>query len=77
MTDNMEIVRADAMGMCFGVRDALQVIDQVARPEEVTIHGELVHNREVLRMRGRLAPEARREYKRASGGSRHGLRNCT
>ena len=50
MADNMEIVRADAMGMCFGVRDALQVIDQVARPEEVTIHGELVHNREVLRM---------------------------
>ena len=50
MAGNMEIVRADAMGMCFGVRDALQVIDQVARPEEVTIHGELVHNREVLRM---------------------------
>ena len=46
----MEIVRADAMGMCFGVRDALQVIDQVALPEEVTIHGELVHNGEVLRM---------------------------
>lgn len=50
MADNMEIVRADAMGMCFGVRDALAVIDRIQRPDEVTIHGELVHNREVLRM---------------------------
>jgi len=36
------------MGMCFGVRDALKVIDHVQRPQGVTIHGELVHNEAVL-----------------------------
>src|SRR5947208_3563901 len=44
----MEIIRASAMGMCFGVRDALRVADAVAEPALVTIHGELVHNEEVL-----------------------------
>src|SRR5450432_2410260 len=34
--------------MCFGVRDALAVIEDVKRPHEVTIHGELVHNEAVL-----------------------------
>ena len=46
----MQIRRADAMGMCFGVRDALQAIEDVSEPAAVTIHGELVHNGEVLRM---------------------------
>lgn len=46
----MQVKRADAMGMCFGVRDALAAMEQVADPESVTIHGELVHNGEVLRM---------------------------
>jgi 4-hydroxy-3-methylbut-2-enyl diphosphate reductase len=36
------------MGMCFGVRDALKVIDQIAEPAPVTIHGQLVHNATVL-----------------------------
>jgi len=43
------VLRADAMGMCFGVRDALAVIDNLPAPEQVTIHGELVHNEQVLR----------------------------
>src|SRR5207244_5431035 len=30
------------------VRDALEVLDDIERPEEVTIHGELVHNETVL-----------------------------
>jgi 4-hydroxy-3-methylbut-2-enyl diphosphate reductase len=34
--------------MCFGVRDALQIIKDVDDPESVTIHGELVHNETVL-----------------------------
>ncbi len=38
------------MGMCFGVRDALDVMDSVEDPRAVTVHGELVHNPEVLRM---------------------------
>lgn len=45
----MKILRADAMGMCFGVRDALAVLDQLPEPHEVTVHGELVHNQEVLK----------------------------
>lgn len=44
----MKILRADQLGMCFGVRDALAELGRVADPAEVTIHGELVHNPEVL-----------------------------
>jgi 4-hydroxy-3-methylbut-2-enyl diphosphate reductase len=44
----MQIVVADVLGMCFGVRDALAVIDDIDRPDAVTIHGELVHNEKVL-----------------------------
>jgi 4-hydroxy-3-methylbut-2-en-1-yl diphosphate reductase len=44
----MKVLVADVMGMCFGVRDALDVIGTIARPEAVTIHGELVHNEAVL-----------------------------
>lgn len=44
----MEVIRADAMGLCFGVRDALALMDGVAEPELVTIRGELVHNPVVL-----------------------------
>jgi 4-hydroxy-3-methylbut-2-enyl diphosphate reductase len=44
----MEVIRAAAMGMCFGVRDALRAIERVDDPGRVTIHGELVHNEEVL-----------------------------
>lgn len=44
----MDVIRAEELGMCFGVRDALAVIDRVEVPADVTIHGELVHNREVL-----------------------------
>jgi 4-hydroxy-3-methylbut-2-enyl diphosphate reductase len=44
----MKIIRAEVMGMCFGVRDALEVLAEVERPEEVTIHGELVHNDVIL-----------------------------
>jgi 4-hydroxy-3-methylbut-2-en-1-yl diphosphate reductase len=44
----MRVIRADVLGMCFGVRDALKIIDEIDRPESVTIHGELVHNEAVL-----------------------------
>ncbi len=40
----MKIIRAAESGMCFGVRDALQITRRVAAPAQVTIHGELVHN---------------------------------
>jgi 4-hydroxy-3-methylbut-2-enyl diphosphate reductase len=44
----MRVIRADVMGMCFGVRDALKAIGRIATPELVTIHGQLVHNEVVL-----------------------------
>src|SRR5438045_641737 len=46
--DTMQVLKADVLGMCFGVRDALAVIEGLAHPQEVTIHGELVHNEKVL-----------------------------
>lgn len=45
----MRVIRADVMGLCFGVRDALEVIEGIAEPRAVTIHGELVHNEVVQR----------------------------
>jgi 4-hydroxy-3-methylbut-2-enyl diphosphate reductase len=60
----MEVIRAEAMGMCFGVRDALKLAGRVAEPDGVTIYGELVHNEEVtsdLARRGfRSTPESAR-----------------
>ena len=44
----MRIITAEVLGMCFGVRDALRIMDVVDEPEHVTIHGELVHNELVL-----------------------------
>jgi 4-hydroxy-3-methylbut-2-enyl diphosphate reductase len=56
----MRVLRADEMGMCFGVRDALAVIEGVPDPQSVTIHGELVHNAVVLEdLRGRGFPMVR------------------
>jgi 4-hydroxy-3-methylbut-2-en-1-yl diphosphate reductase len=41
----MRVIRAEVMGLCFGVRDALEVIDGIEEePATVTIHGQLVHN---------------------------------
>lgn len=62
----MIVIRAHVMGMCFGVRDALDVIATVHDPEAVTIHGELVHNEAVLtsleaRGFGMVREAARRE----------------
>jgi 4-hydroxy-3-methylbut-2-enyl diphosphate reductase len=51
----MDVIRAEVLGMCFGVRDALAVIGEVPDPSRVTIHGQLVHNEVVvtrLRVRG-------------------------
>lgn len=45
----MDVIRAEVLGMCFGVRDALRAIAGVSRPMEVTVHGQLVHNEEVSR----------------------------
>jgi 4-hydroxy-3-methylbut-2-enyl diphosphate reductase len=44
----MRVIRAEVMGMCFGVRDALAVIEGIGNPTAVTIHGQLVHNEILL-----------------------------
>ncbi len=44
----MRVMRARAMGMCIGVRRALDRVRRIERPERVTIFGDLVHNEVVL-----------------------------
>ncbi len=60
----MLILQARAMGMCFGVEDALELAHSLERPDEVTILGEIVHNPQVQRdmeQRGfHLQPEDQR-----------------
>ena len=45
----MEVRLADHFGMCFGVRDAIDLALGLARAQPVTVLGELVHNEEVVR----------------------------
>jgi 4-hydroxy-3-methylbut-2-enyl diphosphate reductase len=44
----MQVLVADALGFCFGVRDALAAAVHTERPDAVTIYGELVHNEIVV-----------------------------
>jgi 4-hydroxy-3-methylbut-2-en-1-yl diphosphate reductase len=44
----MRIIRADHLGMCFGVRDAIALALQQAASEPLTVLGDLVHNETVL-----------------------------
>src|ERR1700756_5428097 len=43
---SMKILRAEHMGMCFGVRDAIALAKSTSAP--LTILGDLVHNETVL-----------------------------
>lgn len=40
----MRVIRASAMGICFGVRDALRYTENISQPVDVTVYGQLVHN---------------------------------
>ncbi len=44
----MKILRAEHLGMCFGVRDAIALALDTAQREPLTILGDLVHNETVL-----------------------------
>ncbi|MDQ6632260.1 MAG: 4-hydroxy-3-methylbut-2-enyl diphosphate reductase [Verrucomicrobiota bacterium] len=44
----MKIIRAEHLGMCFGVRDAIALAKEQAKTDPLTILGELVHNETVL-----------------------------
>ena len=45
----MKVIRAQAMGMCFGVKDALSTVMMMDYPKLATVYGQLVHNGEVLK----------------------------
>jgi 4-hydroxy-3-methylbut-2-enyl diphosphate reductase len=44
----MQIIRAESLGMCFGVRDAIALAVTQAETSPLTILGDLVHNATVL-----------------------------
>jgi 4-hydroxy-3-methylbut-2-enyl diphosphate reductase len=44
----MKIIRAEHLGMCFGVRDAIALAQEAAAHQPLTILGDLVHNDTVL-----------------------------
>ena len=44
----MKVIRAEHLGMCFGVRDAIALALQQAASEPLTVLGDLVHNETVL-----------------------------
>jgi len=44
----MKILRAEHLGMCFGVRDAITLALQAAANQPLTVLGDLVHNETVL-----------------------------
>jgi 4-hydroxy-3-methylbut-2-enyl diphosphate reductase len=44
----MKVIRAEHLGMCFGVRDAIALALEQSRNQPLTILGELVHNETVL-----------------------------
>lgn len=44
----MKIVRAQHLGMCFGVRDAIALAQERARSGPLTVLGDLVHNQTVI-----------------------------
>jgi 4-hydroxy-3-methylbut-2-en-1-yl diphosphate reductase len=57
----MRIIRAEHLGMCFGVRDAIALATETAQNQPVTVLGDLVHNETVLAdLRARGVQFARR-----------------
>jgi 4-hydroxy-3-methylbut-2-enyl diphosphate reductase len=44
----MKIIRAEHLGMCFGVKDAIALALGAAKQEPLTVLGDLVHNETVL-----------------------------
>ncbi|HTL18414.1 MAG TPA: 4-hydroxy-3-methylbut-2-enyl diphosphate reductase [Patescibacteria group bacterium] len=44
----MRIIRAEHLGMCFGVRDAIELAVETAQKRPITVLGDLVHNETVV-----------------------------
>ena len=72
----MKITRAEHLGMCFGVRDAIGLALKKASQEPLTILGELVHNENVidsLRRKGiRIEPRVENVDTRTAMITAHG-----
>ena len=72
----MRIIKAEHLGMCFGVRDAIALAESSALQQPLTILGELVHNEAVLadlRRRGiRLETDPARVQTRTAMITAHG-----
>ena len=43
----MKIIRAEHLGMCFGVKDAIALARETAQQQPLTILGDLAHNQTV------------------------------
>ena len=72
----MKIIRAEHLGMCFGVRDAIALAVATAGHEPLTILGDLVHNETVLaelRAKG-IRIEQQSANVRHADGDDHGAR---
>jgi 4-hydroxy-3-methylbut-2-enyl diphosphate reductase len=65
----MRILRANHLGMCFGVRDAITLAQQSALTEPLTILGELVHNETVLTMLRERGIESQDELANVTGNT--------
>lgn len=65
----MKILRAETLGFCFGVRDAIQLARQTAAHGPVTILGDLVHNPDVMADLGRLGVTVTNDPPPAGGGT--------
>src|SRR5262249_13483879 len=48
LQSDMKIIRAEHLGMCFGVRDAIALAQQQSEQHPLTVLGDLVHNETVL-----------------------------
>src|SRR5882762_8767234 len=48
VTKYMRIIRAEHLGMCFGVRDAIALAMNQSKVQPLTVLGDLVHNETVL-----------------------------
>lgn len=64
----MRVLQATEKGMCFGVKDALELVFRLDQPHRVTIHGQLVHNPVVSRALDARGFRTRTEEDRDGGG---------
>ncbi len=65
----MKIIRAEHLGMCFGVKDAIALALETAQQQPLTILGDLVHNQTVLAELKQQGIEFRSDAKEVGTGT--------